>query len=376
MVFTCIFSISKSLAEPLSSPPSVNSETAILMESNSGKVLYAKDAGKEMYPASLTKIATAIYAIDKGRLDETVNVSKEAKSIEGTRVYLEEGEQVTLKKLLQGLLINSGNDAGVAIAQQLSGSVDQFASDLNQYLKNEIGVKGTNFANPHGLYNPNHVSSAKDLAKITQYAMKNQAFRKLFGTKMLNWDGESWDSTLYTHHKLMRQDPYKGISGGKTGYVDESGFTLATTAKRNNVSLIVITMNSERQSIAYEDTKKLLDYGFNNFKTSTLRKGETFYSEDIEYILPETLNVTLPKKAQLRYELSNTGDLKIVNKEGDVQETFPLEKVDINKNEVKKASLPSGEKEKMEKKTLTTFSITFVILSILVGLCFILYKNT
>lgn len=379
--FTFLISIPKTFAKIDPLPPKVNSEAAILMESNSGKVLYTKNAGKEMYPASLTKIATAIYALEKGRLDDMVTVPEEARSIKGTRVFLDEGERVTLKKLLQGLLINSGNDAGVAIAQHLSGSVEQFAVDLNEYLTSEVGVENTTFANPHGLFDPKHVTTAKDLGQITQYAMKNEVFRKLFGTKTLKWDGESWDTTLYTHHKLMREDPYEGITGGKTGYVDESGFTLATSAKRNNLSLIVITLNSERQSIAYEDTKKLLDYGFDNFETFSLSKGKNFYSGDIKYKLPRNLYVTHPVQDQLSYEMSNGKKLKVINNDEEVQGIYPLIKIKNKQDDIKyKSSTPSekgveGEKGEEEDSSPKTFLSIFIVLLLLVVFGFIYYKT-
>lgn len=265
------------------SSPTIISESAIVIDAKTGKVLYEKESHTNMYPASLTKIATAIYAIEKGNIDETVTVSKEARNIGGSKVYLEEGEQVTLKKLIQGLLINSGNDAGVAIAEHLRGSVEQFSSDINEYLKNEIGVKNTNYQNPHGLFDPDHVTTAADLAKITQYAMNNKLFSEIFGTKELDWDGKSWDTTLITHHKLMREIPYEGITGGKTGFVNQSGFTLATTAKRENLSLIVITLNTNLKSEAYSDTINLLDYAFENFQTSKISKGTSFMFDGQEY---------------------------------------------------------------------------------------------
>ncbi len=198
-------------------PPSLTSKAAVMMDADTGDILFAKHANDAMYPASLTKIATAIYAIENGDLDSIAMVSEKARNIDGTRVYLEKGEKVTLKKLIQGLLINSGNDAGVAIAEHLSGSVDKFASDLNAYLKKKVGVQDTHFENPHGLFDPDHVTTASDLAKITQYAIRNDVFRNIFGTVELEWNGASWDTTLLTHHKMMRQMPYEGVTGGKTG---------------------------------------------------------------------------------------------------------------------------------------------------------------
>ncbi|MEN1970117.1 D-alanyl-D-alanine carboxypeptidase family protein [Lentibacillus sp. N15] len=283
--------------------PTVLSEAAIMVDAKTGSVLYQKNANDKMYPASLTKIATAIYAIETGNLDDVVTVSLKAKNTEGTKVYLEKGEQVTLKKLLQGLLINSGNDAGVAIAEHLSGSVEQFSDDINDYLKNVIGVHNTHYENPHGLFDPDHVTTAGDLAKITQYAMKNEVFREIFGTKKLNWDGETWQTTLYTHHKLLRERPYKGVTGGKTGFIDQSGFNLTTTAERKNLSLIVITLNSKLQSVAYNDTVNLLNYGFNNFETSSIFKGMTFTIRGQKFIVPKMLSYTYRLNGEVNKKL-------------------------------------------------------------------------
>ncbi|HBT74189.1 MAG TPA: D-alanyl-D-alanine carboxypeptidase, partial [Lysinibacillus sp.] len=149
--------------------PLISSEAAILIDEKTGRILYEKNPNQKMAPASLTKIATAIYAIEKGNLEDIVTISKNAREVEGTRVFLEEGEKVNLRKLIQGLLVNSGNDAGIAIAEHLDGSVKQFSTSINKYLEN-IGIQNTNFVNPHGLYDPDHKTTAQDLAKITKYA--------------------------------------------------------------------------------------------------------------------------------------------------------------------------------------------------------------
>lgn len=241
--------------------PAISSEAAVLLDSKSGKVLYEKNSMKEMYPASLTKISTAIYALEKGDVDELVTVSKNAYQVDGTKVYLEEGEKVPLKRLIQGLIINSGNDAAVAIAEHLEGSVTDFSSQLNQYLT-ALGMQHTNFSNPHGLFDPSHTTTARDIAAMTHYAMQNEEFREIFATRELKWAGKTWNTTLYTHHKLMRELPYDGVTGGKTGFVDESGHTLVTTAERGGVSLIVVVLNGSTQEAIYKDTTVLLDYGF------------------------------------------------------------------------------------------------------------------
>lgn len=352
LVITIIFALNtlflpNVFAETNTSPPDIVSEAAIIIDSETGTILYEKSANEQMYPASLTKIATAIYAIENGNLNDIVTVSKKARSTGGTKVYLEEGERVTLEKLIQGLLINSGNDAGVAIAEHLSGSIEGFSNDLNEFLINKIGVKNTQFENPHGLFDPEHVTTAKDLAKITQYAIKNKTFREIFGTKEMEWKGESWDTTLYTHHKLMREIPYDGITGGKTGFVPQSGFTLATTAERGNMSLIVITLNSYNQEGSYSDTINLLDYGFNNFETSTIGEGSIFTVDNKKYKTSSKIIYTHSINEQVSRNVNNNGELEIINENGDVISSYPLNKVERNLSEEQKINeLSTGINEK------------------------------
>lgn len=246
----------------------IKSEAAVVMDAQTGAVLYGKNADEKMYPASLTKIATAIYAIENGDLQDKVTISKNVVNTDGTKVYLEEGEVVTLHHLLQGMLINSGNDAAVAIAEHLNGSDEQFSNSLNKYLKEKIGVTNTHFTNPNGLFDENHYTTAEDLAKITNYAMKNNVFKEIFGTKELQWDGLSWDTTLITHHQMLKGEiPYPGITGGKTGYVDESKQTLATTADNGQMKLtaIVLKADNKKQYIMRQS-----NYSIMVFKTSKL----------------------------------------------------------------------------------------------------------
>lgn len=298
--------------------PVIKSDAVILLDANTGSILYEKNSHTKMYPASLTKMATAIYAIEKGNLDDIVTVSANAYETEGTRVYLEEGEKVTLKHLIQGMLINSGNDAGVAIAEHLDGSIEAFADSINTYLKKEIGVEQTHFSNPHGLFNENHYTTAYDLALIEKYALKNPVFREIFGTKELAWDGESWDTTLYSHHLLLRGEiPYEGITGGKTGFVQESRFTLSTSAKQEDLSLIAIVLKAERNEIAYEDTVELLDYGFKNFEVKEVASEKPFISEQNEsYHLNNPLKYTKKKNEEIQLALNDEGVLQVLGDDG------------------------------------------------------------
>ncbi|MBB2481908.1 D-alanyl-D-alanine carboxypeptidase [Bacillus sp. APMAM] len=303
----------------------IASEAAVLADSNSGQILYAKNPNKKLYPASLTKIATAIYAIENGNLNDIVTVSKHAEQTDGTRVYLVEGEKVPLKHLLQGLLINSGNDAGVAIAEYLAGDVPSFANKLNAFLKEKVGVHHTHFVNPHGLFDKKHYTTASDLAKITDYALKNPTFREIFGTKELKWDGEGWHTILITHHLMLKVEiPYKGITGGKTGYVDQSGQTLATTAENQNIHLTVITMDAKSKKDEYLDTKKLLDYGFENFKTASLPKDSIYQNGNKTFKTKENLLYTAPLHSSVSEKISKDGILEILDKTGVILNSFQL----------------------------------------------------
>jgi len=241
----------------------LESEAAILIDAKTGQILYNKNASKHMYPASITKMITGLVAIEQGDLTESVLISKEATEVIGTSVYLLEGEEVELKRLVQGLLINSGNDAGLAIAEHLAGSEWNFSMEMNDFVKTKIGVQNSNFTNPHGLFDWNHYTTAYDMAKIAQYAMQNDIFREIVGTKELEWNGEGWETTLYNHHRLLGY--FEGVTGIKNGYVSRSGFTLVTSAERDDVELIAVTLSAPSSQMGYNDTIALLDEGFENY---------------------------------------------------------------------------------------------------------------
>ncbi|PAD71014.1 hypothetical protein CHH83_00815 [Bacillus sp. 7586-K] len=317
IIVLCLFLFPTIISANTNEQLELYSEAAILIDAQSGQVLYEKNSQEKLPPASITKIATAIYAIENGNLDDIVTVSENARNAEGTKVYLEAGEQVPLLKLVQGLLINSGNDAGVAIAEHLSGSVDEFVVDFNRYLEEVIGVENTHFTNPHGLYDPDHVTTAEDMAKITQYAMKNETFREIFSTKELPWDGETWDTTLINHHVMVRDGSYEGVTGGKNGFVTEAGFTLVTTANQENISLIAVTMKTMYDNQVYEDTTKLFNYGFQHYETDTIEMNSQFVdSEDNQYKTAENIYYTKKIGEIVEEDVTTSGKLVIKGEDG------------------------------------------------------------
>ncbi|MFG6120878.1 D-alanyl-D-alanine carboxypeptidase family protein [Thalassobacillus sp. B23F22_16] len=288
---------------------SIQSEAAILIDGESGQVLYEKNSEKKMYPASITKILTGIIAIEQGNLEDKVIISEEARNAEGTRVYLKEGEEVPLKKLVQGLLMNSGNDAGVAIAEHLAGSVENFTQVMNTFAEEKTGAKDSNFTNPHGLYDDNHYVTAEDMAKITKYAMKNETFKEIVGTKELDWKGEEWETTIINHNRLLWR--YDDATGVKTGWVSKSGHTLVGSAERDGMELIAVVLKANNAEHAYTEAGKLFDYGFENYETSSIPAGKTYKSNGEEYELPETLAYTKENNSEITEQVTRKGYLLI-----------------------------------------------------------------
>ena len=251
---------------PFEPPPPVGSRTAVLIDAVTGQVLFDKAAHQRMFPASTTKILTAIIALEKGNLAGTVTVSEKAWGQEGSSAYLEVGEKQTLENMLYALILPSGNDAATAIAEHIAGSEEKFADLMNQKAR-EIGAKDSNFVTPHGLHNPNHYTTAYDLAIIAQYAMKNPVFARIAGTQKFTLPGGAKPREFYNHNKLLWR--YDGATGVKTGFTDEAGYTLVASSSRNGRSLIAVLMDGDKSGM-YDDAARLLDYGFTAFTSRDL----------------------------------------------------------------------------------------------------------
>lgn len=259
-------------------------KAAILFDASSGRILYEKNADNPMLIASLTKIMTAIVAIENGDLNERVTISPNAEGVEGSSIYLKAGEKVPLGTLLYGLMLRSGNDAATAIAEHIGGSVEGFV-----YLMNEkaayLGLEHTHFANPHGLDHSEHYSSAKDLAVLTAYALKNTVFQEIVKTevKTVYWPGEQWKRKFYNKNKMLRF--YKWADGVKTGYTKKAGRTLVSSATRDGHQLITVTLNDGDD---WKDSMFMLEHGFNQYDlVSVIKKGQvisnkTYQNEEEE----------------------------------------------------------------------------------------------
>ncbi len=254
---TSVFAVTEA-----SAPISVSASSAILIEAESGRVVYEKDADTRRSMASTTKIMTAIVALENGDLDMPIKIPKAAVGIEGSSVYLIENETLTLRELLYALMLRSANDAATAIAIALRGSVEGFADMMNDKA-NELGLKDTHFENPHGLDSPEHYTTARELAIITAEALKNDAFRQIVSTQKMTLPlaNEPDRRLVVNHNRLLRT--YDGCIGVKTGFTKKTGRCLVSAAEREGVTLIAVTLNAPND---WNDHKKMLDYGFSRLK--------------------------------------------------------------------------------------------------------------
>lgn len=280
--------------------PSLSAKSAILIEAQSGKVLYQQNAFVRLPMASTTKIMTAIVAIESGNIGRTVSVSPDAVGIEGSSIYLYPNEKLTLEQLIYALLLESANDAATAIAIEVAGSVDAFAALMNQKAE-ELGLTATHFTNPHGLDNEEHYTTAYDLACIAAYALKNETFRKLCSTGRMTipLKGDEGTRVLVNHNKMLSR--YEGTIGVKTGFTKRSGRCLVSAAERDGLTLVAVTLNAPDD---WNDHEKMLDFGFERYENESLaEKGGltlplSVVGGDTEYVLTsntEALSAMLTK---------------------------------------------------------------------------------
>ncbi|MCQ6273829.1 D-alanyl-D-alanine carboxypeptidase [Bacillus sp. V3B] len=263
-----------------------SASSAVLMEQQSGRVLYEKKAHQVRRIASITKIMTAILAIESGKLNDTVKVSENAVRAAGSSIYLKPGEKIKLEDLVYGLMLRSGNDSAVAIAEHVGGSLDGFVYLMNQKAEG-IGMKNTHFANPHGLDDhEDHFSTAYDMALLTRYAMTNDTYKLIAGTKVHRAPNptENWDRVWKNKNRLLTE-LYDYTTGGKTGYTKRAKRTLVTTATKDNLDLIAVTLNGPDD---WNDHINMYEYGFKNYKlVNVLQEGtikevnEPFYKKRV-----------------------------------------------------------------------------------------------
>lgn len=247
--------------------PEIDGAAYVLMAADSGEVLASENADVKRFPASTTKIMTlvlALEAVERGdaSLEDTVSTSEYAASMGGSQVYLYPGEQRTLDEMLVAVAVGSGNDASVAVAEHIGGSVGNFVDMMNRRAA-ELGMTGTHYANPHGLHDAEHYTTAGDMAKLAHHAISVPHLLEYTGIYEYQFRGEPKPLVLWNTNRLLKW--YEGTDGLKTGYTSEAGRNLVATAKRGDLRLITVVMGVEPMHGHFTESMKLLNHGFNNY---------------------------------------------------------------------------------------------------------------
>lgn len=291
---------------------STSAESVILIEAESGRVLYEDNAAQELLIASITKLMTALVAVESGiPLDTVISIPREAVAVEGSSLYLTEGEEITLEALLYGLMLHSGNDAAVAIALTCRETVEAFVLAMNQKAK-ELGMEQSSFANPHGLNAEEHYSTAKDMARLAQACLENDVLRDIVSTKSIQLSGRSFTNK----NKLLWN--YEGCIGMKTGYTELAGRTLVSAATRNDMTLICVTLNDRNDWL---DHSNLYDYAF---ETYHMERIEDDFAQKIPLVDGLTPFVSVGIEESFAYPLTEEESIRVESRSTLSQAVAPV----------------------------------------------------
>lgn len=308
----------------------------ILMDQDSGRIIYSKNINKVRSVASISKIMTAIIAVESGKLNNEIVIGNEIDSAYGSGIYIKHDEKMKLKDLVYGLMLRSGNDAALAIAHHVGGSVDNFVKLMNEKAK-QIGMKNTTFNNPSGLdEDKGNYSTAYDMAILTSYAMKNKEYKKIVGTKKYTLKTNL--NTYVWHNKNKLLNSYDYTTGGKTGFTKIARRTLVSTASKDNLNLVVVTLNDGNDFL---DHKNLYIEAYNDYKIYTILKKGQVNIDDNKYYK----NYDYYIKNDFKYPLSNNEKDSIIVK-------FTIDKLKDYKNNLKVgiADIYLGDKKIGDRK--------------------------
>lgn len=319
-----------------------NSESAILLEVSTGKVIYEKNANQKLAPASMTKVMSMLLimeAVDSGKLsfEDEVVISDNASSMGGSQIFLQTGEKYKVQELLKGIAIASGNDAVVAMAEKVSGSVSSFVDAMNEKATS-LGLTNTHFDNPHGLESENHYTTARDMSVMALELLKHEKileFTSIYEDYLKKPDGSSvW---LVNTNRLVRF--YEGVDGLKTGFTNQAGYCITTTARRGDMRLLSVVMKAETSDLRSKDTVSMLNYGFNTYKLDVLLKKEEKIGE-----------VTIEKGKKEKVDVYLEQDVTILSKVSDNKEVFDYNLVVENIMAPLKNNSKVGYLEVMDKE--------------------------
>lgn len=242
--------------------PIINSRIGVIFDRKSGRVIWGKNENKRSAMASTTKIMTCLIVLENANLNDEITVSNKAGGTGGSRLGLKKGDKITVNDLLYGLMLRSGNDAAVALAEHVGGSKEGFAKLMNDKAS-ELGLKDTHFVTPHGLDDPEHYTTAYELAKITDYALKNEKFARIVGTKECIININGYSKQLTNTNELLGY--LQGVNGVKTGFTNNAGRCLVTSSNRDNFEIITVVLGADTKKIRTTDSIKLIEYAYKNY---------------------------------------------------------------------------------------------------------------
>ena len=386
MLFLTNFNYKTVYAE--TNPPDLNSKGVVLMDATTGEVLYSKEENTHYYPASTTKVLTALVVLENVKnLDEKVTVGKNPPFADGTKIGLREGDTFTVRELLTILLLASDNVAAETLAEYVSGSCEKFAKLMNEKAKS-IGAVNSNFKNPSGLPDEEHITTPKDLAIIMKEAIKNQDFIKISNENYIELHSVIDDSILATsnHNYMLLPDSsyyYENSIAAKKGYTIAAGFTNVAAAEKDGLTLVASFLSGEDINQVYDDVKKIFDYGFENFKRVKLyTQGDevgSFTLEDgtkVPLLIANDVYHTLKNDENLDSKLEFTNPKGYDKKSFKRGEMLTKAKVIVNGEEVENIDLASGisrdYKSSIEIFSKSASSLTFYI-KIIVAIIIIIF---
>lgn len=322
----------------LNDEPKINSRSAVVIDRKSKAVIYGKNENIKKAMASTTKIMTAMVVIQNTNLNNTVEISKKSAGTGGSRLGLKVGDKITVKDLLYGLLLRSGNDCAVALAEYVAGSVQEFSNLMNQNAQ-MLGLNNTHFVTPHGLDEEEHYTTAYELAVLTDYALNNEVFAQIVNTKSYTININENTKTLNNTNELLGN--LNGVYGVKTGFTNGAGRCLVTSIKRGNLDIICVVLGADTKKDRTRDSAKLIEYTFNKYEEINISEKVKESFESWNEINANRINI----------EKGESNKLKLVLKDKDKIYTYPIEKgteekikVEINANLLLKAPVKENTK--------------------------------
>ena len=294
--------------------PEINSRVAVIYDRASGNVIYGKEENKRYKMASTTKIMTAIVVIENSNLTDIVEVSRKSATTGGSRLGLSYEDKITVNDLLYGLMLCSGNDAAVALAEHVGGDIQGFAELMNKKAQ-ELGLSNTHFVTPHGLDEEEHYTTAYELAKIADYALKNETFKKIVGTKEYGVSINGNYKMLSNTNELLGN--LNGVYGVKTGFTNGANRCLVTATKRENLDVICVVLGADTKKFRTQDSIKLIEYAFSNYETVNIK--EKIEDEFNSWNTYNKIEVIKGEKNYIQSKLEEVG----------------IENMAINKDEIK-----------------------------------------